>query len=91
MRPWVVEASGFTGKRIERGNIGALVLVATPARRTEIVEIVFATMLFGNDMINVKLNRTMVRAHKTIFAATTGTPQNLALLTYCDGHYALSR
>lgn len=91
LRARVVEANRFTGKRIERGDIGALVLVATPASRTEIVERVFATVFLGNDMINMKLNCSMVRGDKTVFAATAGTLQNLALLSYSDGHNVLSR
>ena len=91
LRARVVEASGFIAKRIKRGDFGALVLVATPARRTEIVESVFTAMFFGNDMINMKLNRSIIRGNKTVFAAAAGTLQNLALLSCSDGHNALSR
>ena len=91
LRARVVETGEVSGEWIEGGEIGSFVLVATPARRTEIVESVFATMFFGNDVINMKLNCSMVRGNKTVFATAAGTLQNLALLSYSDGHNALSR
>ena len=91
LRARVVEAGWFIGKRIERRDVGSLILVATPASRTEIVESVFATMFFGNNMINMKLNCPMVMGNKTVFAAPTGAPQNLSMLSCRDSHNALSR
>lgn len=77
----IVESRGFFGQWIKRGDIGSFILVAAPASRTEIVECVFATMFLRNDMVNMKLSCSMVRANKTVFAAATGTAHNLAMLS----------
>jgi len=69
----VKEANYILRVRINRGEVGALVAIASIARQGEIFRIVVAAMLNGKDVFDVKKNvRNRVLRHATILAPVSG-------------------
>src|SRR5437879_8080572 len=56
---WMEQRGDFTRAGIDSGEIGSLVAVTSMARPCEVVEVRLATMLAGDDMLQVeRLERT---------------------------------
>jgi hypothetical protein len=69
LTPGIEPARDFSGFGIDAGQIRSLVLVVVVAGQRQVVRIVAATVLLGNDMLDVQaVERLVVLMNQAVFA-----------------------
>jgi hypothetical protein len=75
---WVEQACQAIGVRIATREIGSFEQIAELARQREILQIIRARVLPGNDVLDMKRPRRLERLPQpTVFAATVGSLAHL--------------
>ncbi len=89
--PWIEKECPSTGLWVNPRDIGALVVIAFEAGKSQIVERGRPVHFFRNDMVDLECRRIKFLRHTTIFAAVGGPVSNKAAQFRRHAHQTVFR